>query len=254
MPGDVYDVDAEKCERDPRWEGFGEADLEGVLQEYAELRRPNVEAVRKDFPEPGEDLAEAFEEHFMHLGELNSYFLERIGMTIRFDVRGPGGGQWDVRLGPRDTEVDLSGRPRDVQYRFTVDSRWLAPVVFGRLAWEDLFLSLRFSAWRHPDIYNDYLVGLLKHAEPAVLSAVEAYETGRNSDQRAVVETDHGPVEISRYCPHAGEDLVEAGIVMDGVLRCLGHNFEFDLETGECVNARCDPIATRKLASEQAAG
>ena len=53
--------------------------------------------------------------------------------------------------------------------------------------------------------------------------------------------------EISRYCPHAGEDLAIGGIVTDGAIRCLGHNLEFDLATGTCLNARCDPLATRRL-------
>jgi UDP-MurNAc hydroxylase len=35
--------------------------------------------------------------------------------------------------------------------------------------------------------------------------------------------------------------------VVDGVLRCLGHNFEFDLATGDCLNARCDPVVVRSV-------
>ena len=103
-------------------------------------------------------------------------------------------------------------------------------------------LSLRFSARREPDHYNDYLVGLLKHADLAALRAVEEFEAAR--DPFETVAVDHGDtqVQVSRYCPHAGEDLAETGVVVDGVLRCLGHNFEFDLETGECLNARCDPL------------
>jgi UDP-MurNAc hydroxylase len=72
----------------------------------------------------------------------------------------------------------------------------------------DLFLSLRFSAYRHPDLYNDYLIGLLKHAEPLALDTVERYETNRANDEKMVVETPVGRFEISRYCPHAGEDLM----------------------------------------------
>lgn len=44
------------------------------------------------------------------------------------------------------------------------------------------------------------------------------------------------------FCPHAGEDLAETGVVINGVLRCLGHNFEYDLTTGSCLNARSDPL------------
>jgi nitrite reductase/ring-hydroxylating ferredoxin subunit len=34
-------------------------------------------------------------------------------------------------------------------------------------------------------------------------------------------------------------------VIREGVLRCLGHNFDFDLATGECLNARCDPLVSR---------
>ncbi len=33
---------------------------------------------------------------------------------------------------------------------------------------------------------------------------------------------------------------------------CLGHNLEFDLRTGTCLNARCDPLPTRRVLSHSA--
>src|SRR4029077_7043617 len=116
-------------------------------------------------------------------------------------------------------------RPAD--YGFRLDSRWLAPLIFGPIARGGLFLSMRFSAWRDPDIYNDYLIGLLKHAEPQALDAVGAYERGRETGEESVVDATPGRNEIHRYRPHAGEDLAIGSIVVDGVIRCLGHNLEF---------------------------
>ena len=37
------------------------------------------------------------------------------------------------------------------------------------------------------------------------------------------------------------------------MIRCLGHNLQFDLLTGACINARCDPLVTKKLAFANAA-
>ena len=120
-------------------------------------------------------------------------------------------------------------------------------MIFGQIGWEDLFLSLRFSAWRDPDIYNDYLIGFLKHAEPHALHAIEDYEQSRSHDEKIVVDAPGGRYEIARYCPHAGEDLAIGSAISGGVIRCLGHNLEFDLATGACLNARCDPLVTRRL-------
>jgi nitrite reductase/ring-hydroxylating ferredoxin subunit len=118
-------------------------------------------------------------------------------------------------------------------------------VLTGRMRWEDLFLSLRISAWREPDRYNDYLVGLLKHADAGALEAVERFESDRDPHDTIVLAEGDREWAVSRYCPHAGEDLTEGAVIRDGVLRCLGHNFEFDLASGECLNARCDPLVSR---------
>jgi UDP-MurNAc hydroxylase len=131
-----------------------------------------------------------------------------------------------------------------------MDARWLAGVVSGRTRWEELLLSLRFSARREPDRYNDYLVGLLKHADLAALRAVEEFEAARDPFEMIEIEQDGQRVSVSRYCPHAGEDLAETGVVTGGVLRCLGHNFEFDLRTGECLNARSDPLTVARSENE----
>jgi UDP-MurNAc hydroxylase len=248
LPGDSYEPLSGRHVADRLWRDFDFAATEEYLDAYATARRGSIAAVRAAFPDPGTGLGDAFVDHFRRLGEMSPYFLERIDMTVRFELTGAVEGRWDVDLRPDGCRVDLRGRASQPAYRFRLDSRWLAPVIYGQIGWEDLFLSLRFSAWRDPDIYNDYLIGLLKHAEPEALAAVAAYERGRSTDERIVVETADGRrYEISRYCPHAGEDLAIGSLVVDGAIRCLGHNLEFDLATGECTNARCDPLTTRTV-------
>jgi UDP-MurNAc hydroxylase len=248
LPGDKYEPRSRRHATDSIWRDFDFGDTDEYLDAYASAREPYIAEVCATYPEAGADLGDRFTEHFRRLGEISPYFLERIDMTVRFELSGAVEGRWDVDLRPEGVRIDLAGRARRAaEYGFRLDSRWLAAVVTGRIAWEDLFLSLRFSAWRHPDIYNDYLIGLLKHAEPQALHAVETYERGRSANETIVIDAPAGRYEISRYCPHAGEDLAIGGIVTDGAIRCLGHNLEFDLATGACLNARCDPLVTRSL-------
>lgn len=247
MPGDCYEPLSGRHVADTLWRDFDFNQTDEYLDAYGRARRGNIEAARAAFPEPGDDLRDAFVEHFQRLAELSPYFRERIDMTVRFELTGAVDGRWDVDLRPEGVHVDLRGRASRPEYRFRLDSRWLAPVIFGQIGWEDLFLSMRFSARRDPDMYNDYLIGLLKHAEPQALACVEAYERGRSTDEKIVVQSANGRYEISRYCPHAGEDLAIGSAVTDGIIRCLGHNLEFDLATGICINARCDPLITRSL-------
>jgi UDP-MurNAc hydroxylase len=112
-----------------------------------------------------------------------------------------------------------------------------------------MLLSLRFSAWRDPDVFNDYLLLLLKHADVQSLAAIEAYVAeGQHKDARIVVRSGQARYEISRYCPHRGQDLGDGGVVENGVIRCLAHGLIFELTTGACLNSdRFDPIATRRL-------
>jgi L-ascorbate metabolism protein UlaG (beta-lactamase superfamily)/nitrite reductase/ring-hydroxylating ferredoxin subunit len=249
MPGDRYQPLSGRLQPDPRWSGFSYSEIDGYLESYAAAHRRDLEQVYAAHPSPDDDFGERFAEHFARLGELSPYFLRRIDMTLRFEVEGPGGGRFDVQLGPRRVRVDLRGRARSVQYEFRVQSRWLDPVIRGEIGWEDLMLSLRFSARREPDIFNDYMLVFFKHADVRALAAIEAYETERNlQKERVVVSSPQGRYEISRYCPHRGQDFSEGGVVEGGTIRCLAHNLRFDLETGTCLNAvRSEPIATRRL-------
>lgn len=251
LPGDRLDVATGRVDPDERWAGFSYGDTGDYLAAYADRRREEVAKVYAEYPDPpaGSGLAERFAAHFERLGGLSDYFLRRIGMTVRFEVDGDDGGTWDVDLGPERVQVHLAPGAVTPQYRLRVGARWLDAVLAGRNRWEDLFLSLRVSAWREPDVYNDYLVGLLKHADREALDAVERFETTRDPYDTVLVGGGDEVWEVGRYCPHAGEDLAEGSVIEGGVLRCLGHNFDFDLVTGQCLNARCDPLVVRRSRS-----
>ncbi|HTZ44844.1 MAG TPA: MBL fold metallo-hydrolase [Jatrophihabitans sp.] len=255
-PGDRLDLATGRCLPDPvsaRFsyaDGLGHRGLDRYLDDYAADRQAALAAVYAEHPEPGPGLRADFAAHFGRLGTLSPYFLTRIGMTVRFAVTGPHGGDWDVRLDESGSTVDLTGGAAAPEYTFTVEGRWLQAVLAGRIGWEDLLLSLRLLARRDPDRYNDYLIGLLKHANAPALRAVERYETERDETERIVLDG----YELNRYCPHAGEDLSIGAVLGDGVLHCLGHNFVFDLATGQCLNARCAPLTVRAPAPAGRAG
>jgi L-ascorbate metabolism protein UlaG (beta-lactamase superfamily)/nitrite reductase/ring-hydroxylating ferredoxin subunit len=253
-PGDRLDLASGEVLADPVSARFSYTEgLAGYLDAYAADRADAIADVHFCVGAAGPGLGELFRAHFTRLATLSPYFLTRIGMTVRFEVTGAHGGSWDVRMDSAGLTVDLTGAAQSPAYTFTVAGNWLAAVLTGKIGWEDLLLSLRLTARRDPDRYNDYLIGLLKHANAPALQAVEAYETGRDTAERIVVHSGTDRYEIDRYCPHAGEDLAVGAIVEDGQLHCLGHNFVFNLGTGECVNARCEPLLTKRLPNVEAA-
>ncbi|HEY7661462.1 MAG TPA: MBL fold metallo-hydrolase [Actinomycetota bacterium] len=246
LPGDRWDVGAHGREADPAWSEFGFDDRWPYLEAYAARRAERIAAVRARYPEPTDSLWDPFRDTFDALLGMSPYFNERIGMQVGFDVAGPGGGRWRVDFAAKHVEPEPVDVPPLVEYR--MESRWLAPILDGRVPWEDFFLSMRFSVRREPDLYNDHLLGLLKFAEPESLSAVEAYERDLDLDERITLDVDGAPLSVSRYCPHAGNDLLETGeILPGGILRCLAHHYEFDLRSGRCLNGTVAPLDVRPV-------
>jgi UDP-MurNAc hydroxylase len=235
LPGDTWDVDNRAKESDPVWEGFSFADRRPYLEEYAERRRRHLQAALARYPEPQESLWQPFRAYFERLLSMSPYFNRKIGMRVGFDVTGPAGGAWAVDFRPGSEGVFKGDGECGYRYRF--DSRWLPPILRGEVPWEDFFLSIRFQAERHPDLYNDHLLGLLKFAEQEALDAVEDFETSMSFDERITIHAEGRSFSVARYCPHAGNDLQDTGEVLPGrVLRCLAHHYEFSLDTGRCLN------------------
>jgi UDP-MurNAc hydroxylase len=246
LPGDHWDVNTCTKDFDPFWKDFSFAERNSYLESYAERRSPHIEKVKTQYPEPTDSLWEPFRDYFERLLAMSSYFNQKIEMRVGFDIVGPGGGQWavDFRPGLQGAFNELG----DCGYCYRFASRWLPPLLDGTIPWEDFFLSLRFQAWRNPDIYNDHLLGLLKFSWPGALKAVEDYETSMDSTERIAIHTEGQNYLVQRYCPHAGQDLLEAGEVLPGgILRCLAHHYEFNLETGQCLNGNCASLDSKRI-------
>lgn len=246
LPGDEWDADERTKTAHSHFSAFSFSDRWSYLEEYAERRKGNVEAVLDRHPHPEESLWPHFKEYFEELIGLSPYFNAKIGIRIGFEVTGAGGGGWSVDFRPGSEAV--LDRLGDCAYNYRFESRWLPSILEGRVPWEDFFLSLRFEAWRDPDLYNDHLLGLLKFADPVALRRVESFETGLGSDERITIHSEGHVYSISRYCPHAGNDLLNTGEVQPGgTLTCLAHHYEFELATGRCVNGSCGPLEVEEL-------
>jgi UDP-MurNAc hydroxylase len=249
LPGDTWDLDARTKDDDPRWIGFSFADRWSYLEAYAERRAPHVRAVLNRYPEPVESLWDQFRMYFERLLSMSSYFNDKIGMRVGFHIHGSGGGDWAVDFRPGYERVDKDAQA--CSYRYSFASKWLPSLVNGSTPWEDFFLSMRFRSHRTPDLYNDHLLGLLKFAEPGALDAVESFERSLELDERITLHSNDRAYSVSRYCPHAGNDLLKTGEVLPGgVLRCLAHHYEFDLKTGRCLNGMTSRLDVEPLEVE----
>lgn len=245
LPGDRLDLVGGNFEPEPtiRRE-FSFDRKESYLQAYADRMRPAITAHLDTLPRPTEDLFESFRDYFLKLGTLNEYFRERIDMDLRFVVDGPHGGDFLVKCHAQGLTVERT-EDQPAQYTTYLDARWLNQILHHNLPWEDFFLSLRFSAERDPDVYNDHHLSWLKFADGQALSAIELYEKTKTNKETIIVETPVGRYRIAKYCPHAGAAM-EKAVVEGSTITCSNHHYRFDLETGKCLNGNCT-LRTSKL-------
>jgi UDP-MurNAc hydroxylase len=75
---------------------------------------------------------------------MSPYFNRNIDMKVGFEVTGQDGGDWSVDF--REGSEGVAHGATDCQYVYRFASRWLPPILDGRVPWEDFFLSLRFIA------------------------------------------------------------------------------------------------------------
>ncbi len=247
LPGDRIDLaSGEVLEDRAMHERFSWQSAAQYIERYAAQMAPQIQRIyahAEGLVLP--DVDAAVRAHFERMLSLSPYFNERINMTVCFDVQGEGGGCWLVDFGA--AAGIRRGTPADPhQYRYRFHSRWLKRILVEDLPWEDFFLSLRFSAYRQPDVYNDHLLGLLKFNEAGSLQAVERYEKSMSSDSIVVTTPDGASYEIARYCPHAGASM-EGAPIEGRTITCLNHHYVFDLETGECLTGNCR-LRTRRVA------
>ncbi|MEX0967268.1 MAG: MBL fold metallo-hydrolase [Bacteroidia bacterium] len=246
LPGDTWSTVGKEKTEDAFWFKQDLQDRWAYLRAYQSSRESEIRKIYDDHPEPESSLWKPFKEYFEWLLGLNSYFNEKIDMRVGFEIEGSGGGNWYVDF--RKDRQEVGQGIEDCGYIYSFDSRWLPPILRKEVAWEDFFLSLRFRARRNPDRYNDHLLGLLKFADEEALREVQTFETQPKSDERITVHVDGNTYSVSRYCPHAGNDLLTTGEVLPGgILRCLAHHYDFDLNTGNCITSDCDKLQVEKL-------
>ena len=242
MPGDSWDITRRRRETDATWDTVSLADRANYLGEYAERRRPHIDAVLSRYPEPETSLWDSFSEYFEHILTLSPYFNERVGIRIGFHVTGNGGGDWSVDFRPESRGVRKT--LDDCGYEYRVAGRWAKPLFNRELAWDDFLYSLRLTARRSADRCNDH-VRLLRFADETLLHAVERREQTARADDTIAVHSGGRVYDVERYCPHAGNDLLECGEVLpNGTLRCLAHRYEYSLTDGACLNGNAGHLRT----------
>ncbi len=208
-------------------------DKKNYLEKYRERRRGIIKDGLAQFPYPSESLLGKCRQYFEPLIESSAYFREKIGGKVLIESANGKDEKIIVDFTSTANPVRRFGG-EEFFSSFQIDSRFLSQILEKKLAWEQLFLSLRFRAWRYPDKMNAYLFTFLRFVDPETYKAFETYETKQDMSETFVLEHDGKKYEVQKYCPHAMGNL-EKGRIVDGCIVCPNHGWAFSLVDGSCL-------------------
>jgi len=155
------------------------------------------------------------------------------------------GGSCLLRLGderiivdfPNASVRDYDGEPH--QFRFDITERLVEKVLSEHAVdWSNsLFLSCRFTAWRHGP-FNEYLYNFLKSLSIERIDRAEAEARRKlGAPESPSEEIRIGDYTLERYCPHRKADLSVFGRLEGEEIVCTLHGWRFRVSDGRCVTA-----------------
>ena len=120
-------------------------------------------------------------------------------------------------------------------YSVTLPSWEVKRALDGKITWDDLFLTLRVSFNREPDIYQTVIHGFLSmQVEDMDWFCTKLIEF-EEKQERIIVEAGGIRYSVKRFCPHQGADMRQAWIEEDRYLTCPRHRWQYDLHSeGKC--------------------
>lgn len=154
----------------------------------------------------------------------------------------------------------VSDLPEDNYMLVTAERKYFALMSDKANRWQDIYISLRASVTRKPDLFSTF-VNIFLFSD--VSNIRKAFQTTLNISEERILKIDPNTgksYEINRYCPHNGADLIDADIDGNGNLVCPRHAWLFKLanlgkcaETGASIKAAelentitlCETISVR---------
>lgn len=208
------------------------------LEEYRARRLVEISAEKQSWPSQGRILASLKEWFEPLLAEADALSAGVNGRVL-------------LDCGKEKIVIDFLTRKvyahngENCRYKFEIYPRIVRTLIENHEEdWiNSVFLSCRFKADRDGP-YNSYVYAFfaclslerLRHLE-------EHYAATRKSDE--LIEVD-GYI-IQRRCPHLQADLSHFGTVLDGVLTCSMHGWQFELATGKCLTSDDRKLISKKI-------
>lgn len=166
-----------------------------------------------------------------------------------YEQTGPYICSWHVRINGEGAEV-FDAPPADFanEYTFKLPMLMLRKVIDGQTNWDEMVASHHMVMSRDPDIFDPQFFALLRYHHVPMRGRL--FVLAGESDEMVPLKGTPG-VMIQRYCPHAGEDLIEVQ-ACNGVLTCPRHRWEWDISTGQCIQGGNLPLKVKHSSEAEA--
>ncbi len=216
-------------------------DKRAYLERYQADWMPWLEAMKAGWPELQPGLAERLAEWWVPLMERAPKTCAAIDRALLLRA-----GDQDVLVDFPNHDVRAWDGAETYGYLLDVEPSLMEWCVENRVVdlSNNLFLSVRFKAWR-PGEYCEEMFSFLKALSPERVDFLERAVGAAHGEVDEMVVV--GEWEVQRWCPHRQADLSQFGVVDDGTLTCTMHGWTFDLETGTCHNAKNRHLASRRV-------
>jgi UDP-MurNAc hydroxylase len=208
------------------------------VEEYANRRKEVLAAELERYRRPIGPIVADAKAHFQELLERVPELSQLAEAAVRVHLTGTGGGELTVDLASGRVDGAPSSAARQV-FDLELSTYWMRAIVDELISWEDFLLSFRFRVTREPDYHNEALIAFLIIEQPERREEfVRHRHRMEEQSERVRREVDGRLIEHDRFCPHNGEDLVEARLTK-GTLVCPRHGWQFSLEDGRGLNNPC---------------
>jgi UDP-MurNAc hydroxylase len=252
-PGDVVVADGTSCHIEERYSALNQHPND-TLEAYAERRADEIAPFYAE-KAPTVTTAE-LADHWAEISRHNKRLLAFRSFSKKFIIEayeqsGEFITRWYVHIGQGGPHV-YEAAPDDffVEYTFKLPMLMLRKVVDGESNWDEMVASHHMLLSRDPDVFDPQFFALLRyhHIPPRGRLFVIAGE----STEMVPLQGAPGTL-IQRYCPHAGEDLIEVH-ACNGTVVCPRHRWEWDVETGVCLHGGNLPLKIEHVEVDAANG
>tara|TARA_B110000114_G_scaffold8174_1_gene8247 strand:- start:1132 stop:2673 length:1542 start_codon:yes stop_codon:yes gene_type:complete len=232
LPGDSANIADIAIQTENNLKSLCFTDKKKYLNQYKLKRVKEIDDHKNKFTNPNYSLIEKCKNHFEPLIKSSRFFRKQIDSKILLNLIGNGINEKIVVDFTDANNCVYHYNEDEIIYTFNFEAKYAELIFDGKLQWEELFLSLKFSASRSPDVHNEFLMIFLKYAD---IKSFKNYQKFYNSKMRndTFELTRNGEVyEVQKYCPHAFGDMSK-GVIDGDYIYCPLHNWCFSLIDGK---------------------